>query len=161
MGAPQKPTKGQLDMAAELGIDPTGMNFLDLREAIHTSQATDAQRQFVTALFDERGWTVPDDMTFAQASRILDELAPLTNQQVLAEQMWEEGEVLRWRDGYYRLVRVHPNFTVTLARVELIATPPGEDAAVELTKSPMRVHHPFTLSSEEAQKVDLSTVQPE
>jgi hypothetical protein len=158
MGAPQNPTKGQLDMAAELGIDATGMNFLDLKEAIHAAPPTDAQRQFIAVLFEERGWTVPATMTFSQASRILDELAPLTDEQVLMDNRWGVGDILQWRDGYYRITRVALNFKVTLERVELIATPPGEDAVVENTKE---LRHPFTLSSEEAKKVDLSTVQPE
>ena len=161
MELPREPTDGQLEMAAELGIDPAGMSFAELKAAIWRSPPTDAQLNFITVLFAERSWPVPPDMTFGQAYRILDEVAPLTNEKVLADHGWEENDILHWRDGYYQLTKIHANFTITLARVELVAGTSGENAVVEPTKEPKKLRHPFTLSSEDAQKVNLSTVRPD
>lgn len=159
MGAAQeqKPSEKSVALALELGItNAERMTAGELCKAINAAPASKAQVQFVTALFAHLKYPEPGELTFAQAWRVLDEVAPMVDLNTLLDHKWQTGDVLIWRGEYHEIVEIHCNQTFTLARVEPLPAEPGQAPKLERTKASKKVHHPFTLHSDEAVKVEAA-----
>lgn len=155
------PSAKQVEAARALGIvDPERMSQYDLSRAMDGCPATKAQVGYVTDVLAALGKSVPADLTYGQAGRLLDELAPRVNENTLLDHGWAVGTVVQWRDGYYRIKCIHRDFRFTLERVELVRHNQQEPAEVHTTATCCKVHNPFTLHSDNATTVDLMTVQP-
>lgn len=146
----------KLELARKLGIKITeGMTPKELNQRINGAPATEKQREFAAVL----GAPLPPAATFGQAGRLLDELIPLKCQLTLHITNWDVGDVLAWRDGYFRIVSILKKFDyrMIMKPVDLEEGDPGEAARVIDRRAPHEQHYPVTVEAEGAVKVDLDT----
>lgn len=149
----------QHELAKRLGVSGhETMTPQELSIAIAAAPATQEQVSFVTALLRFMNAPVPEGLTFRRASQILDEVAPLVDENILMDMGWEQDSVIVWRDDYYKIDRIHANKKVTLVRVKLVRDAPGEPARTTRDKGSSTIRYPFTLMEDGATLVDLNTV---
>lgn len=155
-----KPSPKQLKLARELGVsDVETMSAKKVHIAISTAPATQEQLKFAHDLLTFLKHELPTRLTYSEAKRLLDDVAPHVNERVLMDEKWEEGDILQWRDSYVLIETIHPNKCFTLVRVELRREAPDKPLGVTRTQEAKRVRHPFTLHGE-ATKVNPKTCQP-
>jgi hypothetical protein len=162
MGTMTSGRNRQVKLAERLGIEnPEQLSFSELRAKINACPATQEQMQFIATLLKYWDMQPPaTELKFAQAARILNEVAPLVNDRVLTEQGWTAGKVLKWNDGYFRICRIHNHKMFTLARVELARPSPRELLVISETTDGRKLRHPFTLFEQDAEAIDPETHQP-